>query len=62
MVEAESKEEAEEIVDDKIQCPRCESLNTDNQFVYDNNKPIFTYFICYNCDATYAEYMEKDSE
>lgn len=58
VVEAESKEEAKRKYNELIQCPRCKSWNADNQFVHDNNKPIFTYFICYNCDATYAEYMK----
>ncbi|QKQ06013.1 DUF1381 domain-containing protein [Staphylococcus saprophyticus] len=62
VVEAESKEEAEKMVKESIQCPRCESWNTNNEIIYENNEPIFTHFICYDCDAVYGEYIEKDSE
>ena len=62
VVEAKSKEEAERKYNDLIQCPRCKSWNTSNEFIYENNEPIFTHFICYDCDAVYGEYIEKDSE
>ncbi|WP_039067675.1 DUF1381 domain-containing protein [Staphylococcus shinii] len=62
VVEAESKEEAGRKYNELIQCPRCKSWNTNNEFLYVDNEPVFTHFICYDCDAVYGEYIEKDSE
>ncbi|MDW4303871.1 DUF1381 domain-containing protein [Staphylococcus saprophyticus] len=49
VVEAESKEEALEKAEDKIQCPRCESWNGYTEYLYVENKPVMTVFNCYKC-------------
>ncbi len=54
VVDAESAEEAKEKVEDKKQCPRCESWNTD----YEK----YISFLCHNCDGTYVDILRKDSE
>lgn len=62
VVEAESKEEAERKASDKIQCPRCESWNTNYEYYYVENEPVYIAFKCFDCDAMYGEYIEKDSD
>lgn len=62
IVSAESKEEAEEMVKDRIQCPRCKSWNTNHEYYYIENDPVYIAFKCFNCGAMYGEYIEKDSE
>lgn len=49
VVEAESKEEAEEKYKNKKVCPNCESWNTDTEYVYVDDEPILTLFECYDC-------------
>nr|WP_216652803.1 DUF1381 domain-containing protein [Staphylococcus xylosus] len=62
VVEAESKEEAERKASDKKQCPRCKSWNTDYEYYYVENEPVYIAFKCLDCDAIYGEYIKKDSE
>lgn len=49
IVSAESKAEALEKAEDKIQCPRCESWNGYTEYLYVENKPVMTVFNCYKC-------------
>lgn len=58
VVDAESKEEAERKYNELIQCPRCKSWNTNNEFIYVDNEPVYMTFKCNNC----GEYIGKDSE
>lgn len=62
VVEAESREEAERKASDKIQCPRCESWNTEHEYVYVNSQPVYFQFICDDCDSSLGKYIKKDSE
>ena len=62
VVDAENKEEAKGKVSDKIQCPRCKSWNTNHEYYYVENEPTYVAFKCFDCDAAYVEYIEKDSE
>lgn len=49
VVDAKSKEEAEEKVKNMMQCTNCGSWNTDTEYVYVDDEPILTLFECYNC-------------
>ncbi|WP_436939457.1 DUF1381 domain-containing protein [Staphylococcus xylosus] len=62
VVEAESKEEAEEKYKYKKVCPICESWNTDIEYAYALSKPILTIFQCYNCGFKASWATRKDSE
>lgn len=62
VVEAESKEETERKYNDLIQCPRCKSWNTNHEYYYVENDPVYIAFKCFDCNAMYGEYIEKDSE
>lgn len=67
VVEAESKEEAEEKYMEKakykIQCPRCESVDIDYEYYYeDSNEPSYIYIICHTCMGVSLEEVRKDSE
>ncbi|RXS21387.1 DUF1381 domain-containing protein [Staphylococcus saprophyticus] len=62
IVSAESKEEAERKASDKKQCPRCKSWNTNYEYYYVENEPVYIAFKCFDCDAMYGEYIGKDSE
>lgn len=62
VVDAESKEEAEEKYKDKKVCPICESWNTDIEYAYALSKPILTIFQCYNCGFKDSWATRKDSE
>lgn len=59
IVSAESKEEAEEKVEDKIQCPRCKSWNTNHEYYYVESDPVYIAFKCFDCDAMYGEMYRK---
>ena len=59
VVEAESKEEAEERYKDKKAWPNCESWNTVHEFVYENNEPVLIVFECINCKHAYTNYIKK---
>ena len=62
VVDAENKEDAKEKVSDKIQCPRCKSWNTNHEYYYVDNEPTYIAFKCFDCDAVYGGYIEKDSD
>ena len=63
VVEAESKEDALEKAKYKIQCPRCESVDIDYEYYYeDSNEPSYIYIICHNCMGVCLEKVRKDSE
>lgn len=62
VVESESKEEVKREYIIPMRCPKCNSQDTDYQYVYVDNEPIFVHLLCNNCDGTYREYIEKDSE
>ncbi|ASN70560.1 hypothetical protein 10S1_57 [uncultured Caudovirales phage] len=63
VVEAESKEEALEKAKYKIQCPRCESVDIDYEYYYeDSNEPSYIYIICHTCMGVSLEEVRKDSE
>ncbi|MEB6799944.1 DUF1381 domain-containing protein [Staphylococcus saprophyticus] len=62
VVEAKSKEEAERKASDKKQCPRCKSWNTNHEYYYVENEPVYIAFKCFDCDAMYGEYIGKDSD
>lgn len=49
VVEAKSKEEAEEKAKNMMQCTNCGSWNTDTEYVYVDDEPILTLFECYDC-------------
>lgn len=63
VVEAESKEEAEKMVKESIQCPRCKSMDIDYEYYYeDSNEPSYIYVICHNCMGVCLEEIRKDSD
>lgn len=63
VVEAESKKEALEKAKYKIQCPRCESVDIDYEYYYeDSNEPSYIYIICHTCMGVSLEEARKDSE
>ncbi|MDW4379940.1 DUF1381 domain-containing protein [Staphylococcus saprophyticus] len=63
VVEAESKEDALEIEKYKIQCPRCESVDIDYEYYFeDSNEPSYIYIICHTCMGVSLEEVRKDSE
>ena len=63
VVEAKSKEEAEEKAKYKIQCPRCESVDIDYEYYYEgSNEPSYIYIICHTCMGVSLEEARKDSD
>lgn len=63
IVSAESKEEAERMVKESIQCPRCKSMDIDYEYYYeDSNEPSYIYIICHNCMGVCLEEIRKDSD
>ena len=62
VVDAKSKEEAEEKVKNMMQCTNCGSWNTDTEYVYVDDEPILTLFECYNCGFKDDWATRKDSE
>ena len=61
VVDAKSKEEAEEKVKNMMQCTNCGSWNTDTEYVYVDNEPILTLFECYNCGFK-DDWMYKEDD
>ena len=61
VVDAKSKEEAEEKVKNMMQCTNCGSWNTDTEYVYVDDEPILTLFECYNCGFK-DDWMYKEDE
>ncbi|MCQ9293113.1 DUF1381 domain-containing protein [Staphylococcus cohnii] len=61
VVDAKSKEEAEEKVKNMMQCTNCGSWNTDTEYVYIDDEPILTLFECYNCGFK-DDWMYKEDE
>ena len=62
VVEAESKEDAEEKYKDKKVCPICESWNTDIEYAYALSKPILTFFHCYDCGFKDSWKFKEDDQ
>ena len=61
VVDAKSKEEAEEKVKNMMQCTNCGSWNTDTEYVYVDDEPILTLFECYNCGFK-DDWMYKEED
>ena len=61
VVDAKSKEEAEEKVKNMMQCTNCGSWNTDTEYVYVDDEPILTLFECYNCGFK-DDWMYKEDD
>ena len=61
VVDAKSKEEAEEKVKNMMQCTNCGSWNTDTEYVYVDDEPISTLFECYNCGFK-DDWMYKEED
>ena len=59
MVEAESKEEAAEKAKNMMRCSNCGSWNTDHEYVYVNEEPVYFQFICDDCNATFGKHIRK---
>ncbi|PTJ85090.1 hypothetical protein BU055_02045 [Staphylococcus succinus] len=59
VVDAESKEEAERKSKDLIQCPKCESWNTEHEYMYAENTPVYLYFMCNDCNSKYVDHVKK---
>ncbi|MDW4090894.1 DUF1381 domain-containing protein [Staphylococcus saprophyticus] len=63
VVEAKNKEEALEKAKYKIHCPRCESVDIDYEYYYeDSNEPSYIYIICHTCMGVSLEEVRKDSD
>ena len=61
VVDAKSKEEAEEKVKNMMQCTNCGRWNTDTEYVYVDDEPILTLFECYNCGFK-DDWMYKEED
>lgn len=62
MVDAESKEEALEIVKNMMQCSNCGSWDTEYEYLYVNNIPIHLAFSCNNCNERYGKELVGDEK
>lgn len=62
VIEAESKEEAEEIAKNMMQCSNCDSWDTEYEYLYVNNIPIHLAFSCNNCNERYGKELVGDEK
>lgn len=62
VVEAESKEEAEEKAKNMMQCSNCGSWDTEYEYLYVNNIPIHLAFSCNNCNERYGKELVGDEK
>lgn len=62
LVEAESKEEAEEKAKNMMQCSNCDSWDTEYEYLYVNNIPIHLAFSCNNCNERYGKELVGDEK
>jgi len=62
VVDAESKEEALEIVKNMMQCSNCGSWDTEYEYLYVNNIPIHLAFSCNNCNERYGKELVGDEK
>lgn len=63
LVDAESEDEAKEMIDGKEECSICGYENIISDYVYERNIPVVAIYNCINCKNTYTEYInEGDSE